>query len=197
MSVPQNLGHLGQGSASAKQIRREREPKEVGTARRGMESGARQRSFDDCGDGLVRAEAANGRFDPNKQTPRRARWSPSPKIRGNRRADISRERKMLMARALASDDDLACLPVDVVQGHLHDLARAEAQSGEDQQDGEIALAGWSPLITLPEQASDFMWRQRRGHRGQSPIGHGEDRPGQVRASGHHGTAKTDRTIAAL
>src|SRR5437879_7611168 len=70
---------------------------------------------------------------------------------------------------LPPDDDLTCLPVDVVEGHEHDLARAEAKSGEDQQDGEIALAGWSPLITLPEQASDFMRRERWWHRRQSPI----------------------------
>ena len=46
-----------------------------------------------------------------------------------------------MARAFAPNEQLASLPIDVVQRHEHDLARTEAQSGQDQQDGEIALAG--------------------------------------------------------
>ena len=150
MSMPQNLGHFGQRASSTEHIRGECEPQEVGTARGGMESGARQRTLHDAGDGLAGAEATNGRFDPNKQAPCCAGWSPTPKIRGNRCADISREREILVARALAPNDDLTCLPVDVVQGHQHDLTRAEAESGEDQQDREIALAGWRPLITVPE-----------------------------------------------
>jgi hypothetical protein len=48
MPMPQDLGHLCQGSASTQQIRGEREPQEVCTALRRTESGARKRSLDDA-----------------------------------------------------------------------------------------------------------------------------------------------------
>jgi hypothetical protein len=116
MPMPQKFGHLCQGSASAKQIRGEREPQQVGTTRWGAESGASQRSRDDARDGVVGAEATNGSFETNKQPPCQAPRSPPTKIGGNRRADIPRERETLLTQALAPDDDLACLPGDVVQG---------------------------------------------------------------------------------
>jgi hypothetical protein len=84
-----------------------------------------------------------------------------------------------LARALASNDELPYLPVDIVERHQHDLLRAQAQSGQDEQDGEIALAGGCPLITLPEQALDLVRHQRFWQRGQSPVGHGENRARQV------------------
>jgi hypothetical protein len=46
-----------------------------------------------------------------------------------------------MARAFAPNEQLASLPIDVVQRHEHDLAGAEPEPGQNEQDGEIALAG--------------------------------------------------------
>ena len=112
--MPQNLGHLGQRSSSAKQMRGEREPKEVGPARRWVEAGARERSFDDGGDGLVGPEPTNRRFETNEHSPCRTSRPPPTQIGGHRRADVSWERETLVTRALASDHKLACLPVDVV-----------------------------------------------------------------------------------
>jgi len=65
-----------------------------------------------------------------------------------------------MACAFAPDNDLACLPIDVIQGHEHDLAGAEPEPGQDEQDGEIALTGGRPLITLAEQLPHLFRRQR-------------------------------------
>jgi hypothetical protein len=47
MTVPQDLGHLCQRSSTAKQVRGERESKQVCTVLRRVESGVRERSFDD------------------------------------------------------------------------------------------------------------------------------------------------------
>jgi hypothetical protein len=64
-----------------------------------------------------------------------------------------------MARAFAPDKQLASLPIDVVQGHEHDLAGAEPESGQNEQDSEIALAGGGPLIALSEQPLHLIRRQ--------------------------------------
>jgi hypothetical protein len=47
MTVPQDLGHLRQRSSTAKQVRGQRESKQVCTALRRVESGVRERSLDD------------------------------------------------------------------------------------------------------------------------------------------------------
>src|SRR2546425_183846 len=114
MPMPQDLGHLCQGSSSTKQIRGEREPKQVCTAPGRAESSARQRAPDDGRDGLVGADPTNGRFETNKQPTRRAPRPPPTKIGSNRLAHVPRQRETLVARALAPDDELACLPIDVV-----------------------------------------------------------------------------------
>jgi hypothetical protein len=64
-----------------------------------------------------------------------------------------------MARPFAPNEQLASLPIEVIQGHKHDLAGAESESGQNEQDGEIALAGGGPLIALPEQLPHLIRRQ--------------------------------------
>jgi len=79
-----------------------------------------------------------------------------------------------MARTFAANEQFAGLPIDVIHGHEHDLAGAEPEAGQNEQDGEIALAGGGPLITLPEQSPHLIRRQRWWYRGQPPIRHGKD-----------------------
>jgi hypothetical protein len=64
-----------------------------------------------------------------------------------------------MARTFAPDDQFASLPINVIQGHEHDLAGAQPEAGQNEQDCEIALAGGGPLITLPEQSPHLVRRQ--------------------------------------
>ena len=66
---------------------------------------------------------------------------------------------MLMARTFAPNEQFASLPIDVVQGHEHDLAGAKPEPGQNEQDGEIALAGGGPLIALAEQPPYLIRRQ--------------------------------------
>jgi hypothetical protein len=64
-----------------------------------------------------------------------------------------------MARAFAPHEQFASLPIDVVQGHQHDLAGAEPEAGQNEQDSEIALAGSGPLVAMPEQPLHLIRRQ--------------------------------------
>jgi len=64
-----------------------------------------------------------------------------------------------MARAFAPNEQLASLPIEVIQGQKHDLAGAESESGQNEHDGEIGLAGGGPLIALPEQLPHLIRRQ--------------------------------------
>ena len=84
-----------------------------------------------------------------------------------------------MARAFASNEQFASLPIDVFEGHEHDLAGAEPKSGQNEQDGEIAAASSGLPIALAEQPPHLIRRQRWWYRGQSPIGYREDCTRQV------------------
>jgi len=84
-----------------------------------------------------------------------------------------------MARALASNEQFAGIPIDVVQGDEHDLAGAEPKSGPNEQDGEIALAGRGLPIALAAQPRHLIRRQRWWYGDESPIRYREDRTGQV------------------
>jgi hypothetical protein len=64
-----------------------------------------------------------------------------------------------MARTFAPDEQFASLPIDVVQGHKHDLAGAEPEASQDEQDGEVALAGSGPLVAMAEQPLHLIRRQ--------------------------------------
>jgi hypothetical protein len=64
-----------------------------------------------------------------------------------------------MARTFAPNEQFASLPIDVVQAHEHDLAGAEPEAGQNEQDGEIALAGGGLLVTMVEQPSHLIRRQ--------------------------------------
>ena len=56
-----------------------------------------------------------------------------------------------MARTFTSNEQFAGVPIDVVQGHEHNLTGAEPKSGQNEQDGEIAAASSSLPIALAEQ----------------------------------------------
>jgi hypothetical protein len=111
MPVPQYLCDLRQGTAPAQQIRCECEPKEVGTARRWMKAGAVKGSLDNTSDGRLAVQSIKRRPEADKQAPRRATWPPPTQVRGDRLADVARQRHTLLARTFATNDEFRRLPV--------------------------------------------------------------------------------------
>ena len=56
-----------------------------------------------------------------------------------------------MARTFTSNEQFAGVPIDIVQGHEHDLTGAEPKSCQNEQDGEITAASSGLPIALAEQ----------------------------------------------
>ena len=57
------------------------------------------------------------------------------------RANVRGQRQALQPLALAPHDNLAALPVQILQGHGQHLAAAQPEPGQKQQDRVVALAG--------------------------------------------------------
>ena len=74
-----------------------------------------------------------------------ARRPPAPQVRGDRLAHISRQRQPVLATALAADHELTSAPVDVIKRQAGDLAAAQPQP--QQQDDQRVIAP-------PERAGD-------------------------------------------
>jgi hypothetical protein len=48
---------------------------------------------------------------------------------------------------LASNEEFAGLPIQVIQRHGHDFSCSQAETSQQEQDGIIALAGGMVLVT--------------------------------------------------
>jgi hypothetical protein len=74
-----------------------------------------------------------------------------------------------MKQSLASNDDFAGSPVDVIELESHHFTGAEAETGKQKKDGVVAAAGRGATVAGFEQTFDFLRTQVLGHGGQPPI----------------------------
>src|SRR6266852_9549799 len=77
--------------------------------------------------GLAKA-AARG-FQADKNLARRTRWTNPAQILNQSRAYIFRQRQSFQSLAFAAHEDLAALPVQVVQGHGQYFSAAQTEAG--------------------------------------------------------------------
>ncbi len=77
-----------------------------------------------------------------------------------RAADINRQRQPPMA-ALAADDQLSGAPVDVLQSHGGNLARAQPQPHQHGQDRVVAPADRGAPIAACQQPAQLRRGERR------------------------------------
>ena len=77
-------------------------------------------------------------------------------------AYIFRQRQSFQSLAFAAHENLAALPVQVVQGHGQHFAAAQTEASQEQQDCVITLAGRSAAIAAAQESLDLVWRERLG-----------------------------------
>jgi hypothetical protein len=82
--------------------------------------------------------------------------------------------------ALAPNAQLPCFPVDVIEFEKRRLTCAQAQSGEQEQDGVIAAAQWSGAVDAVQQLPDLIRRDRSRDCCHRPIGHDWNRGAQIK-----------------
>lgn len=104
------------------------------------------------------------------------------KVGGHRFADIGGQGEAVTPPPLPPHRQLSGPPVDVLQPHGHDLAAAQAQAGQQQQDGVVAPADALGSVAAAHYGGHVLGVDRPGQRG-IPAGDGEDGPLQ-RDRGH-------------
>ena len=88
-----------------------------------------------------RAKTLVGRLHPDEYPTRLTRRTNFTEVASQRRTNVHGQRQSLQSLALAPHDKLPTLPVQIIQSHGHDLAAAQSEPGQQQQDRVVALAG--------------------------------------------------------
>ena len=122
--MAQELSDLGKRCASTQQIGGEGVAEQVGPFELRVQAGALERAIDDTVDGAGADQATQRRPHADKDPPRRAGRTNVTQIVDQRRTDVRRQRQSPQSLALAADDNLATLPVQIVQGHGNHFAAA-------------------------------------------------------------------------
>ena len=130
--MPKDLAHLDQGGAAPKEFGGKRMTQAVCTDTRHLSPIARpaRHVADQVGPncscrGLARQEnLPNGCCGP---------WM--AEIGAECFAHITRQRQTVLSAGLAAHDDLASTPIDITQLKAGDLCRAQAETGDQRQDG--------------------------------------------------------------
>ena len=109
-------------------------------------------------DEVRRPERTVGRAQGDEQMPRPA----CPLVQnvvGNRFAHVDRQRHAVMKPLLAADRDLAGTPVDVVEPDRGDLLAAQAEPGQQKQDGAVAAPGRAFAVHGGDQTANLPGRK--------------------------------------
>ena len=177
--MPQQLADLHQRCPATQQLARRRVPEPM----RGhlAESGALAGRHDDLRD-PGRGQRRSRRPHSHEHLSRHdVAGTAVTQIRGQRFADIAWQRQPLNPRSLATHQQLAGAPLDVVQPQPSDLAAAHPQPHEQQQDREIPAAVGRAGITARNQRAYLISveparqplkppeRDRRHHLRQRPV----------------------------
>src|ERR1700687_4826336 len=117
----------------------------------GVQSGALQCATNDATNG-AEAKAVPRSFHADKDLARRTRRTNVTQIVDQCRTHIFRQRQSLQSLTFTAYNDLAALPVRVVQGHSKHFATAQTESSQEQQDRVIPLAGWRAAIAALQQS---------------------------------------------
>ncbi|SAL07713.1 hypothetical protein AWB81_08247 [Caballeronia arationis] len=99
---------------------------------------------------------------PNEHPTRRTRGTDVTKIARQCRANLRGHWQAFQSLTFASNNYLAVLPVQIVQRHRQHLAAPQPESGQEQQDRIVALAGRCAAIAAGEQSFNLIGKQRAG-----------------------------------
>ena len=99
-------------------------------------------------------------------------------IAHQRLADIDRHREPILPPALAVDQSLAGMPIEIVQPQRSDLAGTQPQTHHQEQDRVVAPTDRPPPIAASQQPRDDRWLQPARQRAISQIGNPGHRPPQ-------------------
>ena len=177
--MTQELSDLRQRSASTQQIGGEGVAQQVGPFERWVQTGALEGAANDTVDGGGADQAAQRRTHADEDPSYRTAGTSVTQIVDQRRADVRRQRQSHEPLALAADENLAPLPIQIVQGHGDDLSSAQSEARQKQQDRIVAFTDWHAAITRHEHPFDLFRRNRLGQMRKAPVGYPRHGAGEI------------------
>jgi hypothetical protein len=77
-------------------------------------------------------------------------------VKGQCLTDVMGQRELGSARPFSLNGEFCCIPMDIVQGEGDDFASPNAEAGQQEQDGVIALSLRRSTITMIQDALDLV-----------------------------------------
>ena len=145
-------------------------PEHVSAAERTVDAGSVQGSPHDALHGDA-AEGDDWSYVRQEYAPRRHPWPVLFDVGDDRVAQLLGQRQPLLAPRLAGDGQPALRPVDLIEAQMGDLARAEPEPREQEDDGAITQA--ITAIARAENAREIGIGQEARRR-QPPTGEARD-----------------------
>jgi len=145
-AMPQDVTHFHHGRPGVQEIGRQRVPEDMGPLTRRFKAGALQRApanrtdRDRVGEATLRGlhaeEDASGRT-ARSHVGARGHYS---------LANVLGQGETVAPSPCATDEQCACLPIQIISRHRDDVARSQAETSHQEHNGVIALTGRMVLI---------------------------------------------------
>ena len=116
---------------------------------------------------------------PEKQGPGRALGPAVPQVCCHGLSHLAGQGERLAPLSLAGDGNGAFAPIKIVQRECGDLASAQSQSDQQQQDGVVTPSHGCVAVTAGEQGLDLLRGERFRQSGQAPVNDWEHCAGEV------------------
>lgn len=179
MVVPPQRAACGQGGAVGAPRSRERMAQEMGALAGGSAPGPRQGAAHERPDTLAVGASTGWGPHPDKDLPRRARWSPVAEGGDERGAPRMRQREAIRAGSLPPAPECSGVPIQSIQGQGHHCTGPSTEPGQQEHKRVIAAPVRCAPVTALSQACDILSWHTLGEGCQPPVGDGGHRCGPI------------------
>ena len=169
--MAEHLTDLRQGCAIAQQPRSQRVTQHVRATMSRTQVKMNQHHSNEIADTLRTSEALERGLALNEHAARRTSGARLLQVFCQSLTDVLQQREPVHAGTLASNEQFASPPVDVIQSQLSNFARAKAQSSQQKENGIIPFADLPPSVARSQHSLNLARFQIVRQFGQASVGH--------------------------
>jgi hypothetical protein len=154
--MPQQLTDLLQRSSLMEHLGGQGVSEQMGTGAGRLHAGSLERAGNKGGNSDGVGESLEWGSQTNENASAEARRTSLFQVTGQCLTDVMGQRKFGSAGPFPFNGELCCIPIDIVQCEGDDFASPNAEPGQQEQDGVIALSLRRLTITMIQDALDLM-----------------------------------------
>ena len=154
--MPQQLTDLLQRSSLMKHLGGQSVSEQMGTGAGRLHTGFLERAGNKGGDSYGVGEPLYWGSQADENASVVAGRTSLFQVKGQCLTDVMGQREFGSTGSLSFNGDLCCIPIDIVQGEGDDFTSPNAEPGQQEQDGMVALSLRRLTITMIQDALHLM-----------------------------------------